>query len=204
MPPVVPDPDKIRAFDDLRSFYDWLGQHGAEWDEVWVRFFKKGSGVPTLSYEDAVRAALCWGWIDGIRKKHDEQSYLLRFTPRRKKSIWSRINTRHAEQLIAEGLMREPGLAQIEAAKGDGRWEKAYASGAEFEMPEDFLAAIRTNPEAQKTFETLNRANLYALMFRITNVKKAETRVRNIEKFVAMLARGETLHPNGKAKASLD
>ena len=200
MPPVIPDPEKIRPFPDFGAFYDWLGQHGGEWDEVWVRFFKKGSGVETLSYEDAVRVALCWGWIDGIKKKHDETSFLLRFTPRRKKSIWSQINTRHAEALIAEGLMREPGLAQIEAARADGRWDAAYPSGAELAMPEDFLAAVKGNPEALKTFETLNRANLFALMFRITNAKKAETRARNIEKFVAMLARGETLHPNGKSK----
>jgi uncharacterized protein YdeI (YjbR/CyaY-like superfamily) len=125
----------------------------------------------------------------------------LRFTPRRRKSIWSVINTRHVERLIEEGLMREPGLAQVEAAKADGRWDAAYSSGAEFTMPEDFVEAVRANPEAHATYETLNRANLYALMFRINGVKRAETRTRNIEKFVAMLARGETLHPNGKAKA---
>lgn len=197
---MTPDPEKIRPFPDFKAFYDWLAQHGAEWDEVWVKFFKKGSGVATLSYEDAVRAGLCWGWIDGIKKKHDDISFVLRFTPRRKKSIWSRINTRHAENLIAEGLMREPGLAQIEAAKADGRWDAAYASGAEFTMPEDFVAAVTADPAALATYETLNRANLYALMFRINAAKKAETRARNIEKFVAMLARGETLHPNGKGK----
>ena len=200
MPPIIPDPEKIRPFADFRAFYDWLAQHGNAWDEVWVQFFKKGSGVDTLSYEDAVRAGLCWGWIDGIKKKHDERSFLLRFTPRRKKSIWSRINTRHAEKLIEEGLMAAPGLAQIAAAKADGRWQAAYASGAEMEMPADFLAAVRIDPAALATFETLNRANLHALMFRITGAKKAETRARNIEKFVAMLARGETLHPNGKGK----
>jgi len=201
MPPVIPDPEKIRPFADFESFYGWLAQHGGAWDEVWVQFFKKGSGVETIGYEEAVRAGLCWGWIDGIKKKHDEKSYLLRFTPRRKKSIWSLINTRHAERPIEEGLMREPGLAQVEAAKADGRWDAAYSSGAEFTMPEDFVAAVRANPEALAVYETLNRANLYALMFRINGVKKAETRARNIEKFVAMLARGETLHPNGRAKA---
>lgn len=200
MPPVVPDPEKVRPFPEFRAFYDWLAQHGAEWDEVWVQFFKKGSGIETISYEDAVRAALCWGWIDGIKKKHDEKSFLLRFTPRRKKSIWSQINTRHAENLITEGLMRAPGLAQVEAAKADGRWDAAYGSGAELVMPEDFVAAVNANPAALKTYQTLNRANLYALMFRINGVKRAETRIRNIEKFVAMLARGETLHPNGKRK----
>ncbi|WMT87132.1 YdeI/OmpD-associated family protein [Pelagibacterium sp. 26DY04] len=200
MPPVIPDPEKIRPFVDFKAFYDWLAQHGAEWDEVWVQFYKKASGLPTLSYEDAVRAGLCWGWIDGIKKKHDEVSFVLRFTPRRKKSIWSRINTRHAENLIEEGLMREPGLIQIQAAKADGRWEAAYASGAEFTMPEDFVRAVEADPAALETYKTLNRANLFALAFRINNAKKAETRVRNIEKFVAMLARGETLHPNGKGK----
>ena len=197
---MTPDLEKIRAFADFDAFYAWLDQHGGDWDEVWVQFFKKGSGVPTIGYEQAVRAGLCWGWIDGIKKKHDDISYLLRFTPRRRKSIWSQINTRHAEALISEGLMRAPGLAQIEAAKADGRWDAAYASGAAFTMPEDFLVALNANAAAYKTFETLNRANLYALMFRITNVKRAETRARNIEKFVAMLARGETLHPKGKRR----
>ncbi|SDG24944.1 YdeI/OmpD-associated family protein [Pelagibacterium luteolum] len=200
MPPVVPDPEKIRPFADFETFYAWLAQHGAEWDEVWVQFFKKGSGVATISYEEAVRAGLCWGWIDGIKKTHDEASYLLRFTPRRKKSIWSQINTRHVGDLIEKGLMRDPGLAQVEAAKADGRWDAAYASGAEFVMPEDFLAAVRVNPQALATYETLNRANLYALMFRINGVKRAETRARNIEKFVAMLAEGKTLYPNGRGK----
>ena len=104
MPPVIPDPEKIRPFADFHSFHNWLAQHGGIWDEVWVQFFKKGSGVETITYEEAVRAGLCWGWIDGIKKKHDEKSYLLRFTPRRRKSIWSVINTRHVERLIEEGL----------------------------------------------------------------------------------------------------
>lgn len=200
MAPVTVDPEKIRPFADFQSYHDWLARHAGEWDEVWVQFFKKGSGVPTISYEDAVRAGLCWGWIDGIKKKHDDVSFLLRFTPRRKKSIWSQINTRHAEKLIADGLMRDPGHAQIAAAKADGRWDAAYASGAEFAMPEDFLAAVAGSPKAQAMLDTLNRANLYALMFRINGVKKPETRARNIEKFVAMLERGETLYPNGKVK----
>lgn len=200
MPPVIPDPDKICPFPDFQSLYDWLARNGHEWDELWVQIFKKGSGVQTISYAQAVRAGLCWGWIDGIKKKHDEHSFLQRFTPRRPKSIWSQVNTRHVESLLAEGLMRPPGQAQVDAAKADGRWAAAYPGSGALVMPEDFLAALRADPAALATYETLNRANLYALMHRITGVKKAETRVRNIEKFVAMLARGETLHPNGRSK----
>ncbi len=199
MAPVIPDPHKMRPFPSFRHFYDWLAQHGAEWDEVWVQLYKKGSGVETISYKDAVRAGLCWGWIDGLKKSHDEASYLQRFTPRRQQSVWSQVNTQLAEALIADGLMGAPGLAHVEAAKADGRWEKAYAPGSELEMPDDFVKAVKANPDALKTYNTLNRANLFALMYRITMVKRAETRQRNIEKFVAMLARGETLHPNGKA-----
>lgn len=200
MAPVIPDPQKIIPFVSEKAFYDWLGEHHDQWDELWLLFYKKASGVPTITYEQAVRVALCWGWIDGIKKTHDEISYVLRFTPRRKKSIWSQVNTRHVELLEAEGLMAAPGRAQIEAAKADGRWDAAYASGSEFKMPHDLVAAIKADPEALKTYETLNRANLFAMMFRINAAKRPETRTRNIEKFVAMLARGETLHPNGKRK----
>lgn len=198
MPPVIPNPEKILPFPTHDAFYGWLADNHAQWDELWLKFHKKGSGLPTLTYEEAVCAALCWGWIDGIKKTFDEHSYLLRFTPRRSKSIWSQVNTRHVERLIAEGLMRPAGLAHVEAAKADGRWEAAYASGSEMVVPEDFLEALRRDSAAAAFFETLNKANRYAIMFRVNGAKRAETRTKNIEKFVGMLSRGETLYPNGK------
>ncbi|WP_404400705.1 YdeI family protein [Pelagibacterium halotolerans] len=200
MAPVIVDPDKVLPFETGEAFYLWLKDNHAAEDFLWVKFYKVHTGYPTLSYEDAVRAALCWGWIDGIKKKFDTDAYVLRFTPRRKASIWSQINVRHAENLIAEGLMQAPGLREIEAAKADGRWERAYAPGASFEVPQDFLDALAADARAKAMFETLNRANLYALTFRINNAKRTETRQRKIEEFIAMLARGETLHPNGKQK----
>lgn len=200
MPPVIPDPEKILPFETFEAFYGWLERHGEDRDELWLQFFKKGSGLPTVTYVEAVRAALCWGWIDGLKKTHDEVSFLLRFTPRRPKSIWSQVNRDHVEALIAGGLMTPRGLVHVEAAKADGRWDAAYASGAAFSMPEDFVAAVVADADAKATYETLNRANLYAIAFRVMNAKRAETRQRNIEKFVAMLARGETLHPNGRRK----
>lgn len=200
MAPVIVDTDKVLPFETGEAFYVWLGDNHHCADFLWVKFYKKGSGRPTLSYEDAVRAALCWGWIDGIKKKFDAEAYVLRFTPRRKASIWSQVNVRHAEALIAAGRMQPPGLAQITSAKADGRWEKAYAPSSDFEMPADFLDALAGDAQAKAIYDTLNRANRFALMYRITNVKRAETRKRKIAEFVAMLARGETLHPNGKQK----
>ncbi|WP_196260071.1 YdeI/OmpD-associated family protein [Pelagibacterium limicola] len=202
MPPVIPDPDRILAFASFDAFYDWLEENHGRWPELWLQIYKKKSGQPTISYEEAVRAALCWGWIDGIKKTHDQSSFLQRFTPRRAKSIWSQVNTRHVAALVEAGLMRPPGLKQIEAAKADGRWDAAYASGSALEIPEDFLAALKANAAATATYETLNRANLYSIMFRVTQPKRPETRARKIAEIVSMLERGETLQPNGRAKKS--
>lgn len=200
MAPVIVDPDKVLPFETGEAFYAWLEDNHDREDFLWVKFYKKASGRPTLSYVDAVRAALCWGWIDGIKKTFDAEAYVLRFTPRRKTSMWSQINVGHVESLIAAGLMQPPGHAQIEAAKADGRWDRAYSASGDLEMPADFLDALTCNAQAKALYETLNRANLYALMYRINAVKRAETRQRKIEEFVAMLARGETLHPNGKKR----
>lgn len=198
MPPVIPDPQKILSFADHDAFYNWLAAHHASWDELWLQIHKKGSGLPTVSYQEAVCAALCWGWIDGIKKSLDERSFLQRFSPRRPKSIWSQVNTKHVARLIEAGLMQPQGLAHVEAAKADGRWDAAYASSRSMEMPEDFLLALGRDTAAAEFFATLNAANRYAILFRISGAKKPETRMRNIEKFVAMLGRGETLYPNGK------
>jgi uncharacterized protein YdeI (YjbR/CyaY-like superfamily) len=201
MAPVIPDPARIVPFSDVDAFDAWMAKNHAVWPELWVQFFKKGSGVATIGYEEAVEVALCWGWIDGLKKTHDAQSYILRFTPRRPQSIWSLKNTRTIEALIVAGRMRPSGLAEVERAKADGRWDKAYAPGSEMEVPDDFLAALEAEPAAMEAYRTLNRANSFAIAFRLNAVKRPETRARKIAEYVAMLARGETLHPNGKRKS---
>ncbi|HEV7277774.1 MAG TPA: YdeI/OmpD-associated family protein [Devosiaceae bacterium] len=201
MAPVVPDPGKIRAFEDCHAFEAWLRAHHDTADEIWLRLYKKGSGLPTVTNAEAIEVALCWGWIDGIRKGLDEQSFLQRFTPRGKKSIWSQINREHIERLTREGRMQPPGLAQVEAAKADGRWDKAYASPRSMEFPKDLLTAIEAEPAAKALFEQLNATNRYALAFRLHNMKTPAGRTRKIAAFVDMLKRGETIYPNGKGKA---
>lgn len=200
MAAVLVDPGAIQAFPDAASFAGWLaGQHDKA-GEVWLRIYNKQSGVATVSYAEALDIALCWGWIDGQKKSFGENSFLQRFCPRGAKSIWSQRNIGHAERLIAEGRMTPFGQAQIDAAKADGRWQRAYASGRRMEIPDDLRAAIRANPAAEAMFGTLNRQNLFALAFRTHNMKTAAGRAKKIAGFVDMLARGETIHPNGKGK----
>jgi uncharacterized protein YdeI (YjbR/CyaY-like superfamily) len=199
MAPVVPNPDRIREFVDAEAFYAWLGQNHGDAPEVWVKMHKKASGLASITWAEAVPMALCWGWIDGIRKSLDDTSFLQRFTPRGPKSVWSKINVGHVGRMSAEGRMQPSGVRHVEAAKADGRWDAAYTA-SEMEMPEDFLVAVRAVPAAHDLFKTLNRQNQFAIVFRLGNVKKAETRARKIGEFVAMLARGETFYPNGKGK----
>ena len=202
MAPVVPDKKKIRAFADRQAFETWLAAHHDAADEIWLQLHKKGSGLPTVSNAEAIDVALCWGWIDGIRKGLDEKSFLQRFTPRRRKSIWSQINREHIERLTREGRMQPPGLAQVEAAKADGRWDKAYASGRNMVPPDDLMAAIEAEPAALKVFGRLSAQNRFALSFRVHNMKTAAGRAKKIASFVEMLKRGETIYPNGKGKAA--
>ena len=199
MAPVIPHPERIRAFPDAQSFEAWLSAHHDKEEELWLKIHKKGSGFPTISYAEALDVALCWGWIDGLKKSFDENSFLQRFTPRKKKSIWSQVNRQHVERLIAAKRMTPYGQAHIDAAKADGRWDAAYASASKMEMPEDLLAAIRAEPKAMQTFERLNATNRYALAFRTHNMKTEAGRARKIASFVAMLAEGETPYPNGSA-----
>jgi uncharacterized protein YdeI (YjbR/CyaY-like superfamily) len=157
---------------------------------------KKGHSDPTsLRYEEALLEALCVGWIDGQAKRRDEASYRQRFTPRRPRSVWSKTNVLRVQQLLGEGRMRPAGLAAVESAKADGRWERAYAGQAEIEMPDDLARAIAAEPRAQAMFEILTKQNRYALIWRVGQAKRADTRARRIDQFVAMLARGETPHP---------
>ncbi len=192
----MPEPDKTRihAFEDSAAFWRWLERHHASESEVWVKIFKKGSGQKTISMNEAVLEALCWGWIDGIRKPLDDRAYLQRFTPRRKSSNWSKRNREYVERLIAEGRMQEPGLAHVRAAQADGRWDAAYAPASEMTVPEDFLAALEQHPAAKAFFETLNRQNLYAIAYRLRTTRKPETRQKRFEQFLAMLEKGEKLY----------
>jgi len=198
MPPVVPNPKKIRAFRNEAAFEAWLrANHGRE-TEIWLRIYKKGAGRPTVTSAQALDVALSWGWIDGIRKGFDDESFLQRYTPRRAKSIWSQINREHVGRLIAAGRMQPPGQRQVDAAMADGRWDAAYApirAATEASIPDDLRAAIDANARARKTFETLGRQNLFALAFRTNNMKTAAGRARKIASLVAMLARGETIIP---------
>jgi len=199
MAPVTPNPDHIRDFPDAAAFERWLRTNHDKADEIWLKIHKKESGLPTVTYAEALDIALCWGWIDGQKKTFDEMSFLQRFCPRRPKSIWSQRNIGHIERLTKAGRMTAFGQTQVDAAKADGRWKAAYAAGRDMQVPDDLKAAIAANPKAQKTFETLNRQNLFSLAFRVGNLKTPEGRAKKIAGFVEMLARGETIYPNGKA-----
>lgn len=196
MAPVTPDPKKIRAFPSAAAFEKWLSTHHDTETELWLKFHKKDSGLKTVIYKEALDVALCWGWIDGIVKRFDEQSYLQRFTPRKAKSVWSQINRTNVARLIDAGRMTPHGLRHVEAAKADGRWENAYAPIREASaesMPEDLMVAIRANKKALKTFGTLNRMNLFAMAYRVNSLKTAAGRARKIASIVATLAEGKPI-----------
>lgn len=173
----------------------WLEAHGGASPGVWLRLAKKHAGQVTLSYAEALDSALCFGWIDGVKRAESEQFWLQRFSPRTARSIWSKINTQKAEALERAGRMRPAGLQAMALARQDGRWDKAYTSARNTVIPEDLQAALAANPAARTFFDTLNSQNRYAVLFRIQNVKKADTRARKIAQFVEMLARGEKLYP---------
>jgi uncharacterized protein YdeI (YjbR/CyaY-like superfamily) len=198
MAPVIVDPRNVREFADADGFYSWLGLHHATADEVWIKVHKVGSGLPSITPKQAIDVVLCWGWIDAIRKGFDDNSFLQRYTPRGKKSVWSQINVDNVARLIGEGRMTEHGLAQVEAAKADGRWARAYGSGKAFKIPADLQAAIDAEPKARAMLATLTEQNRFALAFRIHHMKTEAGRKRKIETFVAMLKRGETIYPQGK------
>jgi len=195
---MTPDPKKVKRFRTEAAFEAWMRKNHARETEVWLRIFKKDSDVPTVTNAQALDVALCWGWIDGIRKGFDDRSFLQRYSPRRAKSIWSQINRDHIARLTAAGRMTAPGQRQVDAAKADGRWDAAYApmrTASRATMPDDLRAAIEANPRAHKTLQTLGRQNLFSLTFRTNNMKPAAGRARKIAALVAMLARGETIFP---------
>jgi uncharacterized protein YdeI (YjbR/CyaY-like superfamily) len=182
------------VFADAGDWALWLAGNHATAPEAHVRMFKLGSGVPSVTWEDAVVEALAWGWIDGVKRSLDAQSWVQRFTPRRARSGWSQRNRDHAERLIAVGRMMPPGLAQVAAAKADGRWDAAYA-GKDFEVPQDFLDALAAAGDgARGHYDGLNRKNLFTIYYRLTTAKRAETRAKRVAEFVAMMERGERFH----------
>jgi len=198
---MTPAPQDIKYFRTAAAFEKWMRAHHARESEVWLKIYKTNSGVPTVTAVQALDVALCWGWIDAIRKGLDEQSFLQRYTPRRPKSMWSQINREHIARLTRAGRMTPHGQRQVDAAKADGRWDAAYApvrAATRESMPADLRAAIEANPRARKTFETLGKMNLFALTFRTNNMKTPEGRARKIATLVEMLARGETIVPEKK------
>lgn len=184
----------VRAFRTRNDFERWLEKNHTNQEGVWIRFAKQASGIKSVSHPEALETALCYGWIDALRLPESETTYLQRFLPRRPKSLWSRINREKAVSLIESGRMRPAGLAEVERAKRDGRWESAYDSPANAKVPPDFQRALDRNPRAKAFFGTLNRVNRYAILWRLATAKKPETRERLSQRFLDMLEKGETLH----------
>jgi uncharacterized protein YdeI (YjbR/CyaY-like superfamily) len=185
----------VLAFERPEDWSAWLAENGATSPGVWLRLAKKGSGIQSPTYEQALEAALCHGWIDGQKRSGDASSWLQKFTPRGARSLWSKINRERAEALLRSGRMQAAGREEVEKARTDGRWEAAYYSQSRSTVPSDFQAELERNPRAKAFFATLDSANRYALLFRLQTAKKPETRARRIRQFLEMLERGEKLHP---------
>jgi uncharacterized protein YdeI (YjbR/CyaY-like superfamily) len=203
MPAVIPDPTRIKSFRNQAAFEAWMRRNHDRETEIWLKVHKKGSGLATVTVAEALEVALCWGWIDAIRKSFDEQSFLQRYTPRGKKSMWSQINRDHVARLTEAGRMTAHGQRQVDAAKADGRWEAAYApirATSKDSIPADLRAAIDANANARRTFATLGKTNLFSLTFRTNNMKTPAGRAKKIATLVAMLARGETIVPEAASR----
>jgi uncharacterized protein YdeI (YjbR/CyaY-like superfamily) len=191
---MAPGPDlPIVEAKDQRAWRRWLEVNHQRVDGVWLKFAKKGSPTPTVSYGEALEEALCFGWIDGQVRRFDEHFYLQRFTPRRARSQWSQNNREKAERLIGEGRMQAAGLAQVEAARGDGRWDAAYPAQSQAAVPDDLQAALDANPRAKRFFETLTGSTRYAFLYRLHNVRAPEARAKRIADYVERLSAGRTL-----------
>jgi uncharacterized protein YdeI (YjbR/CyaY-like superfamily) len=187
--------DRKIMFATRQEWEAWLGTHGTSVAGVWLRIAKKSAQQPTLTYAQALEAALCHGWIDGRKQAESEHYWLQRFTPRAGKSLWSKINRTRAEALMSAGRMQPAGLREVDRARQDGRWDAAYASASMATVPDDLQEALDGNPAAARFFATLDGRNRYAVLFRVQNAKRAETRARKITQFVEMLSRGEKIHP---------
>jgi uncharacterized protein YdeI (YjbR/CyaY-like superfamily) len=195
------DAPPVMSFATRAAWDKWLSRQKADSPGVWLKIAKAGRQTKSISYPEALDSALCYGWIDGLKRGLDDEWWLQRFTPRTSRSKWSQINCGKAEALIASGAMKPAGLAQVEAAKADGRWAMAYAGQATVTVPDDLALALKANKAAGRAFEGIDRVNRYAILHRIHDAKRPETRAARIAKFVAMLARGELIHQSGRAKA---
>lgn len=182
------------AFKHSDEWRQWLVDHHANTDGIWMRIYKKASGVPSVTYAEALDEALCFGWIDGQKKAYDELSFLQKFTPRRKGSLWSKRNIEYIARLTEAGLMMPAGIAEVEAAKADGRWQAAYDKPSEMVIPDDFLVALEKKPKAKERFATLNKTNLYTITWQLQTAKTEETRQRRMDKILAILETGEKFH----------
>jgi uncharacterized protein YdeI (YjbR/CyaY-like superfamily) len=205
MTAVVPNKRKIKSFTSAASFEKWLAANHDRETELWLKIFKKDSGRASVTPAQALDVALCWGWIDGLRKGFDDKAFLQRYSPRRPRSLWSQINRKHIARLSAAGRMTPHGQRQVDAAKADGRWKAAYApirSASKATMPPDLMKAIKAKPKALKTFATLGRMNLFALAFRTNNMKTREGRAKKIAELVTMLEHGGTIVPQKTRRVS--
>ena len=185
----------ILSFETQSSLEDWLKSNAASSAGIWLQIAKKNSGIASVSYDEAVESALCYGWIDSHKKTYDEKTWIQKFTPRGARSIWSKVNTEKAEALIAAGRMTEQELKAIENAKQNGNWDNAYEPQSVATMPEDFAKELEQNSKAKAFYDMLNGQNKYAILFRIKNAKKQETRTKRIQQFISMLERGEKIYP---------
>jgi uncharacterized protein YdeI (YjbR/CyaY-like superfamily) len=184
----------IKLFKDQLALSKWLGQNHDKSSGMWLKFAKKNSGETSINYTEAMEEALRYGWIDSQTKRFDEKFYLQKFTPRRSKSIWSKINVDKIEKLIKEGKMMPSGIAQVEQAKADGRWAAAYEGRSKMAVPEDFQKALDDSPKAKEFYEAMSSSNRYAILFRLHHYKKPETKTANINKFIKMLEEGKKFH----------
>lgn len=185
----------IVSFETQQDWERWLTEHHTETEGLWLKIAKKGAGISSVNYAEALESAICYGWIDGQKASFDDRYWLQKFTPRRAKSIWSKVNCTKALALLAEGRMQQAGLRQVELAQADGRWEAAYESQSKITIPDDFQRELDNNPKAQEFFTTLNSVNRYAILFRIQTAKKPENRSARISTFIEMLANNQKLYP---------
>lgn len=192
--PAIPTDREVVCFETAQAFDAWLDKHGTVSPGIYISIAKKGSGIPSVTYAEAVEVALCHGWIDGVKKSHDERTFLQRFTPRKPGSVWSEINKKKVQQLIKAKLMRPSGLAAVKAAKANGQWDKAYAPASTIQVPPDLAAALKKNKKAKAFFDTLKGSNRYAFLHRLQTARKEETRAKRLGLFIAMMEQGEAFH----------
>jgi uncharacterized protein YdeI (YjbR/CyaY-like superfamily) len=198
MAAIIVDPATVKTFKTADAFYAWLAKNHAKRTEIWIKIHKVGSGLKSITAKEAIDVVLCWGWIDGVRKSFDAESFLQRYSPRSARSVWSKINVNNVARLVREGRMTAHGLKEVEKAKADGRWDRAYGSGQGLAIPDDLQAAIDAEPKARAMLKTLSAQNRFAIAFRTHNMKTEAGRNKKIAAIVAMLKRGETFYPQRK------